>query len=151
MTSVKDGAFYGGRTLYGDHVDARVEPRRPDLVQGNGAGFCPRHAYRILGLAFNTAICFLRDGRRRLRRPARLMESAAARRLQGDLRSVQGRQARGSPQDVLTGFLNDGRGAGPSRRRRLDKHGAFLVAGAGQYDLACDAGGEIGGAVSIAA
>src|SRR5207237_5697035 len=33
MTSVKDGAFYGWPySYYGQHVDARVRPQRPDLV-----------------------------------------------------------------------------------------------------------------------
>jgi glucose/arabinose dehydrogenase len=33
MTSVKDGGFYGWPyTYYGQHVDVRVEPQRPDLV-----------------------------------------------------------------------------------------------------------------------
>ena len=33
MTSVKDGAFYGWPySYYGDIVDTRVEPQRPDLV-----------------------------------------------------------------------------------------------------------------------
>ena len=34
MTSVKDGAFYGWPySSYGQHVDTRVKPQRPDLVQ----------------------------------------------------------------------------------------------------------------------
>jgi len=34
MTSVKDGAFYGWPySYYGQHVDVRVEPPRPDLVE----------------------------------------------------------------------------------------------------------------------
>jgi glucose/arabinose dehydrogenase len=34
MTSVKDGGFYGWPySYYGDHVDTRVEPKRPDLVE----------------------------------------------------------------------------------------------------------------------
>lgn len=34
MTSVKDGAFYGWPwSYYGDHVDARVHPPRPDMVE----------------------------------------------------------------------------------------------------------------------
>src|SRR5215216_1849581 len=34
MTAVQDGAFYGWPYGYfGDHVDTRVEPQRPDLVQ----------------------------------------------------------------------------------------------------------------------
>ncbi len=33
MTSVKDGAFYGWPySYYGQHVDPRVMPQRPDLV-----------------------------------------------------------------------------------------------------------------------
>src|SRR6201999_3091842 len=33
MTSVRDGGFYGWPySYYGDHVDARVQPQRPDLV-----------------------------------------------------------------------------------------------------------------------
>ena len=33
MTSVKDGAFYGWPySYYGQHVDERVKPQRPDLV-----------------------------------------------------------------------------------------------------------------------
>ncbi|MET3900337.1 glucose/arabinose dehydrogenase [Devosia sp. UYZn731] len=33
MTSVKDGAFYGWPwSYYGDHVDVRVQPPRPDMV-----------------------------------------------------------------------------------------------------------------------
>ena len=33
MTSVKDGAFYGWPwSYYGDHVDPRVHPQRPDMV-----------------------------------------------------------------------------------------------------------------------
>lgn len=34
MTSVKDGAFYGWPwSYYGQHVDARVRPQRPDMVE----------------------------------------------------------------------------------------------------------------------
>ena len=34
MTSVKDGAFYGWPySYYGHHVETRVEPKRPDLVE----------------------------------------------------------------------------------------------------------------------
>jgi glucose/arabinose dehydrogenase len=33
ITSVRDGGFYGWPySYYGDHIDARVEPQRPDLV-----------------------------------------------------------------------------------------------------------------------
>ena len=97
MTSVKDGAFYGWPySYYGDHVDTRVEPRRPDLVQKAMAPDYALGAHTAsLGLAFNTGNLFPPEmARRRLHRPARLVESQAARRLQGDLRALQGRQAR---------------------------------------------------------
>ena len=33
MTSVKDGGFYGWPySYYGDHVDNRVQPQKPDMV-----------------------------------------------------------------------------------------------------------------------
>src|SRR6266542_2330871 len=60
MTSVKDGAFYGWPYSYfGDRVDTRVEPRRPDLVQ---KAMAPDYALAAptasLGLAFNTPNLF---------------------------------------------------------------------------------------------
>ena len=54
MTSVKDGAFYGWPySYYGQHVDARVKPQRPDLV---AKAIAPDYALgshtASLGLAF---------------------------------------------------------------------------------------------------
>ncbi len=54
MTSVQDGAFYGWPySYYGQHVDARVEPQRPDLV---AQAIAPDYALGAhtasLGLAF---------------------------------------------------------------------------------------------------
>ena len=51
MTSVRDGGFYGWPySYYGQHVDARVQPPRPDLVaQGDRARLRARPAYRIAG------------------------------------------------------------------------------------------------------
>jgi glucose/arabinose dehydrogenase len=54
MTSVKDGAFYGWPyCYYGQHVDARVKPPRPDLV---AKAIAPDYALGAhtasLGLAF---------------------------------------------------------------------------------------------------
>lgn len=56
MTSVKDGAFYGWPySYYGQHVDPRVKPERPDLV---AKAIKPDYALSShvapLGLAFNT-------------------------------------------------------------------------------------------------
>ena len=57
MTSVQDGGFYGWPySYYGQHVDARVEPPRPDLV---AKAIVPDYALgphtASLGLAFATA------------------------------------------------------------------------------------------------
>src|SRR5204863_383320 len=57
MTSVKDGGFYGWPYSYwGQHVDPRVEPQRPDLVQ---KAIMPDYSLSShvapLGLVFYTA------------------------------------------------------------------------------------------------
>jgi glucose/arabinose dehydrogenase len=56
LTSVKDGGFYGWPySYYGNHVDPRVHPQRPDLVQ---KAIVPDYALSShvapLGLAFAT-------------------------------------------------------------------------------------------------
>ena len=56
LTSVKDGAFYGWPwSYYGEHVDTRVEPPRPDMV---AKAIAPDYALgphvASLGLAFYT-------------------------------------------------------------------------------------------------
>ena len=56
LTSVKDGAFYGWPySYYGQHVDPRVQPQRPDLV---AKAIPPDYALSShvapLGLVFNT-------------------------------------------------------------------------------------------------
>jgi glucose/arabinose dehydrogenase len=56
MTSVKDGAFYGWPySYYGQHVDARVQPQRPDLV---AKAIAPDYALSShvapLGMVFDT-------------------------------------------------------------------------------------------------
>jgi len=60
MTSVQDGAFYGWPwSYYGDHVDVRVAPRRPDMV---AKAIAPDYSLGShvapLGLAFNTGASF---------------------------------------------------------------------------------------------
>ena len=82
MTSVKDGAFYGWPySYYGQHVDTRVEPQRPDLVaEGDRAGLCARRAHGLARAYLqHRQPVSARDGQRRLHRPARLVESQAAR------------------------------------------------------------------------
>ncbi|MCK1518239.1 sorbosone dehydrogenase family protein [Bradyrhizobium sp. 190] len=132
MTSVKDGAFYGWPYSYfGDRVDTRVEPRRPDLVQKAMAPDYALGAHTAsLGLAFNTGNLFPQE-----------MEGGAFIGQHGSWNRnpragykvifvpFQDGKPSGAPQDVLTGFLNDkGEAQGRPVGVRLDKHGALLVA-----------------------
>jgi glucose/arabinose dehydrogenase len=132
MTSVKSGAFYGWPYSYfGDHVDTRVEPRRPDLVQKAMAPDYALGAHTAsLGLTFNTGKLFPPE-----------MENGAFigqhgswnRKPRAGYKVIfvpfkDGKPA-GPPQDVLTGFLNDkGEAQGRPVGVRLDKQGALLVA-----------------------
>ena len=96
MTSVRDGGFYGWPySYYGAHVDTRVKPPRPDLV---AHAIVPDYALgphtASLGLASSRGTTLpARFAHGHVRRTARLVESQAAQRLQGDLRAVQRRQA----------------------------------------------------------
>ena len=60
MTSVRDGGFYGWPySYYGQHVDERPQPARPDLVATAIAPDCALGAHtRSLGLTFNTGALF---------------------------------------------------------------------------------------------
>ena len=98
MTTVQESGFYGWPySYYGDHLDprARAAAARPRR-QGHRARLCARAPHRI------ARACLLRRhafagalSRRRLCRPARLVEPQAPKRLQGDLRAVRGRSPRG--------------------------------------------------------
>jgi glucose/arabinose dehydrogenase len=132
MTSVKDGAFYGWPYSYfGDRVDTRVEPQRPDLVQ---KAIAPDYALGAhtasLGLTFNTGHLFPPD-----------MEGGAFIGQHGSWNRnprsgykvifvpFKDGKPSGPPRDVLTGFLNDnGEAQGRPVGVRLDKQGALLVA-----------------------
>ena len=99
LTSVRDGGFYGWPySYYGQHVDARVKPQRPELV---AKAIAPDYALgphtASLGLAVvGRQHAAGRVCQRHVHRPARLVEPAAAQRLQGDLRAVRRRQAFGA-------------------------------------------------------
>ena len=132
MTSVKDGGFYGWPySYYGQHVDDRVSPQRPDLV---AKAIAPDYALGAhtasLGLTFNTGNLF----------PPELAGGAFVgqhgswnRKPRAGYKVIfvpfaDGKPA-GKPQDVLTGFLNDnGEAQGRPVGVRIDKHGALLVA-----------------------
>ena len=82
LTSVRDGAFYGWPySYYGQHVDERVQPQRPELV---AKAVPPDYALgphtASLGLASSAGSTLPRAVQRRghVRRPARLVEPQAA-------------------------------------------------------------------------
>ena len=132
MTSVKDGAFYGWPYSYfGQHVDIRAKPPRPDLVS---RAIKPDYALGAhtasLGLTFYTASLLGPD----YRNGAFVGQHGSWNR---DPRSGykvifvpfgNGRPS-GPPQDVLTGFLNArGKAMGRPVGVAVDKAGALLVA-----------------------
>jgi glucose/arabinose dehydrogenase len=132
MTSVRDGGFYGWPYSYfGQHVDDRVSPQRPDLV---AKATVPDYALGAhtasLGLTFNTGDLF----------PQEMAGGAFVgqhgswnRRPRAGYKVIfvpfsDGKPS-GEPRDVLTGFLNDkGEAQGRPVGVRIDKHGALLVA-----------------------
>jgi glucose/arabinose dehydrogenase len=133
MTAVRDGAFYGWPYSYfGDHVDPRVEPQRPDLV---AQAVVPDYA-----LGAHTASLGLAFADRPHSLPAEFRGGAFVgqhgswnRRPQSGYKVIfvpfaDGRPA-GDPVDVLTGFVNeDGEALGRPVGVALDRHGALLVA-----------------------
>jgi glucose/arabinose dehydrogenase len=132
MTSVKDGGFYGWPySYYGQNVDARVQPQRPDLV---AKAIAPDYALGAhtasLGLTFNTGNLF----------PQEMVGGAFIgqhgswnRKPRAGYKVIfvpfKDGKPSGKPQDVLTGFLSDkGEAQGRPVGVRIDKEGALLVA-----------------------
>ena len=124
LTSVKDGGFYGWPYSYfGQHVDKRVKPQRPDLV---AKAIVPDYALgshtASLGLAFYARATSLPAAIQRTGLfvgAARLVESQAAQRLQGHLRAVRRRDARPAAGRCPHRLRQRGRrGARPAGRRR---------------------------------
>jgi glucose/arabinose dehydrogenase len=132
LTSVKDGAFYGWPySYYGQHVDPRVQPQRPDLV---AKAIAPDYALSShvapLGLAFYTGTNLpvsYRGG-------AFVGEHGSWNRPQLNGYKVvfvpfaDGRP-NGPAQDVVTGFLNsDEKSRGRPVGLAIDKSGDLLIA-----------------------
>jgi len=132
MTSVQGGGFYGWPYSYfGQHVDKRVEPQRPDLV---ATAIVPDYALgphtASLGLTFNTSDRF---GPER-RNGAFVGQHGSWNRMPRSGYKVifvpftRGVPS-GPPEDILTGFLSPkdeayGRPVGVA----IDAEGALLVA-----------------------
>ena len=132
LTSVKQGAFYGWPySYYGQHVDVRVEPPRPDLV---AKAVPPDYALgahvAALGLAYAGAASL----------PSRLTNGMFIgehgswnREVPAGYKVVfvpfKGGRPAGPPLDVLTGFVSaKGEAFGRPVGVALDAKGALLVA-----------------------
>lgn len=131
MTSVKDGAFYGWPwSYYGNHVDARVHPPRPDMVE---KAIAPDYALSshvaALGLTFSNHSALPQQ----YRNGAFIGEHGSWNRNHFNGYKVayvpfeNGRPA-GPPQDVVTGFLNGDEARGRPVGVGIDGTGALLVA-----------------------
>lgn len=132
MTSVQDGGFYGWPySYYGQHVDTRVKPQRPDLV---AKAIAPDYALGAhtasLGLTFNSGDLFPPDmaGGAFIGQHGSWNRKPRAGYKVIFVPFANGKPA-GKPRDVLTGFLNDkGEAQGRPVGVRIDKQGALLVA-----------------------
>ena len=131
LTSIKEGAFYGWPySYYGQHVDRRVQPQRPDLV---AKAIVPDYALGShvapLGLTFNTGTA-LPD---QYRGGAFIGEHGSWDRPQFSGYKIvfvpfSNGQPTGKAQDVVTGFLDAGKARGRPVGVALDRSGALLIA-----------------------
>ncbi|MNS95324.1 Soluble aldose sugar dehydrogenase YliI precursor [compost metagenome] len=132
MTSVKDGAFYGWPYSYfGQHVDARVKPPRPELV---ATAIAPDYALGAhtasMGLAFYDGTLLPE----RYRGGAFIGQHGSWNRKPFSGYKVifvpfANGVPSGPPQDVIAGFLDsNGKAQGRPVGVAVDKAGALLVA-----------------------
>lgn len=132
MTSVTPGGFYGWPySYYGQTVDARVEPQRPDLV---ASALKPDYALgshtASLGLTFYDGTAFPQA----YRNGAFIGQHGSWNRNPPSGYKVifvpfDGGKPSGPPQDILTGFRNaDGQALGRPVGVQVDRTGALLVA-----------------------
>ncbi|MYM29814.1 Glucose/arabinose dehydrogenase, beta-propeller fold [Duganella sacchari] len=132
MTSVKEGGFYGWPySYYGQHVDTRVSPQKPELV---AQAIVPDYALgghtASLGLTFYDAKAFPQPYQGGVfigqhgswnRKPHSGYKVVFI--------PFSGGKPSGAPQDFLTGFLDsDGKARGRPVGVAVDKQGALLVA-----------------------
>jgi len=132
LTSVKDGAFYGWPYSYfGQNVDVRVQPPRPDLV---AKAVSPDYALGShvapLGMAFSegnslpsslASGVFVGEHGSWNRKPLSGYKVVFV--------PFAGNKPSGKPVDVLTGFVSpDGKAYGRPVGVAMDKRGALLVA-----------------------
>jgi glucose/arabinose dehydrogenase len=131
MTAVKDGAFYGWPySYYGQHVDTRVNPQKPDLV---ARAIAPDYALgshtASLGLAFydGNLLPQFKNGALVGQHGSWNRKPFAGYKLIF-VPFTDGKPS-GPPQDVLTGFLsNEGHANGRPVGVAVDKIGGILLA-----------------------
>ena len=131
ITSVREGAFYGWPYSYfGQHVDVRVQPPRPDLVaRAIPPDFALGAHVAALGLAFS-------PGQRlgpSFARGAFVGEHGSWDRIpQSGYKVVfvpfGGAQPSGMPIDVLTGFVRNDKALGRPVGVQIGRDGSLLVA-----------------------
>jgi glucose/arabinose dehydrogenase len=131
MTSVRRGGFYGWPwSWYGNHVDTRVEPPRPDMV---ARAIVPDYALGAhtasLGLAFAKGA---RLGPRFANGAFVGQHGSWNRRPRSGYKVVfvpfAGGRPSGPPVDVLTGFLKGDEALGRPVGVAIDRAGGLLVA-----------------------
>jgi len=131
MTSVREGAFYGWPySYYGQHVDARVHPQRPDLVE---KAIPPDYALSshvaALGLAFTSGSALPEA----YRNGAFVGNRGSWNRNAFNGYKViyvpfTGGKPSGPAQDVVTGFLEGEKAHGRPVGLAIDGTGALLIA-----------------------
>jgi glucose/arabinose dehydrogenase len=131
LTSIRPGAFYGWPySYYGQHVDIRVQPQRPDMV---AKAIPPDYALSShvapLGMTFSRGTSLAQFGN-----GAFVAEHGSWDRSPVNgykvvyVPFVNGRPS-GQPQDVVTGFLNaKGEARGRPTGVAIDRTGALLIA-----------------------
>ena len=132
LTSVKDGAFYGWPySYYGQNVDSRVQPPRPDLVaQALAPDYALGAHVAALGLVFSQGTALM---------PALASGAFVGEHGSWNRKPLSGYrvvfvpfdkgQPSGLPVDVLAGFVSpEGYAYGRPVGVALDKRGALLVA-----------------------
>ncbi|MTH79922.1 PQQ-dependent sugar dehydrogenase [Paracoccus aestuariivivens] len=131
MTSVQDGGFYGWPySYYGNHVDRRVRPERPDMVE---KAIAPDYALSshvaALGLTFTNGSALPTQ----YANGAFIGEHGSWNRNHFNGYKViyvpfEGGRPAGPPQDVVTGFLDGDSALGRPVGLGIDGTGALLVA-----------------------
>ena len=131
ITSVRDGGFYGWPySYYGQHVDVRVKPPRPDLVASAIApDFALGAHVAALGLTFSTGQqlgaayaqgAFVGEHGSWNRKPPSGYKVVFV--------PFAGAQPSGMPRDVLTGFISGGKAFGRPVGVQIARDGSLLVA-----------------------